>query len=112
MWWACGAQCSINVFKVQKADRPFTTCWKRSGIQTYTLRVDCLQELAKLQTQVEANERGVEGFENNVEELRAAGRMEAMQDLMQLVFDTLVRSATNRLPGCLATPCTCDLHCS
>lgn len=52
-----------------------------------------MQEVAKLQNRVEASEREVEGFESSIEELRAVGRMEAMQDLMQTVRDTLVRRA-------------------
>lgn len=51
-----------------------------------------LQDLIKLQKRVKANEQELGGFENAMEELRAAGRMEAMENLMQTVVDALVSS--------------------
>ena len=68
--------------------------------RVYPERIVHLQEVAKLQKRVEASERGVEGFEDSVEQLRAAGRMEAMQDLMQTVKDALVCSAVSHLCAC------------
>lgn len=54
-----------------------------------------LQLLKALMKRVEELEKEVNGFNDTIEELRAAGRVEAMEDLMSSLMDNLVR------------PCTC-----
>lgn len=55
----------------------------------------------ELKRRVEASEEEVQGVESSLEELRAIGRMEASQDFMRTVFNTLVcSSATFVCNGC------------
>lgn len=50
-----------------------------------------LQELAGLKKTVVALREEVDAFEKSIEELRAAGRVEAMEDLMTNLAEQLVR---------------------
>jgi hypothetical protein len=51
-----------------------------------------LQLLAKLKATVARLAGDVEGFKSSIDELRAAGRVEAMEDLMSGLARDLVRS--------------------
>jgi hypothetical protein len=50
-----------------------------------------MQAMMQLKERVTSTEQELSGITDNIDELRAAGRMEAMQDLMQTVADSLVR---------------------
>lgn len=50
-----------------------------------------MQLLEKLQKQVASLEHEMSGFDKTVDELRAAGRVEAMEDMMNGLLGDLVR---------------------
>lgn len=53
-----------------------------------------MQALEELKKRMAGTEKELSGFTDNIEKIRAAGRMEAMRDLMQTVAESLVRAGT------------------
>lgn len=60
-----------------------------------------LQMLNSLREQVLSVEADVHGFSKTIDDLRAAGRIEAMEDMMHNLLGDLVRPLSSCLPVCL-----------